>query len=229
MAASDLELAAGSAPEGERRDGAFDAPERLLWSLMQRFESLALERYGAHAPELATPGKRELVAHLSAIGRDDAGLAASDLGGPAEALLARAREGGEASALLVQGVVLEHLAQAIYRIAETSGRTGAASQALAARGLRASVEVTGLVGQRIAARIGTGDALYATFADVSHDVLAALDALAEPVDRVFGERFGLRFADVMGEFTADLVTACTALGMQRRKVVAHLAGAAMGL
>ncbi len=71
--------------------------------------------------------------------------------------------------------------------------------------------------------------LYAVFADTSEHVLAALDALAEPVDEVFGERFGLRFADVMGEFAAGLVTACTALGMQRRKVVAHLAGACMGL
>jgi len=33
----------------------------------------------------------------------------------------------------------------------------------------------------------------------------------------------------MGEFVAELITACTALGMQRRKAVAHLAGAAMGL
>jgi uncharacterized protein YfiM (DUF2279 family) len=60
-------------------------------------------------------------------------------------------------------------------------------------------------------------------------VLGALDGLADPVDRVFGERFGLRFADVMGEFTADLISTCTALGMQRRKVVAQLAGAAMGI
>ena len=67
------------------------------------------------------------------------------------------------------------------------------------------------------------------FAAVSYDVLSALDGLTDPVDRVFGERFGLRFADVMGEFTADLIGACTTLGMQRRKVVAHLAGAAMGV
>jgi uncharacterized protein YfiM (DUF2279 family) len=66
------------------------------------------------------------------------------------------------------------------------------------------------------------------FAEESHEVLGAMDALAEPVDEVFGQHFGLRFADVMGEFVADLIGACTALGMQRRKVVAHLAGASMG-
>jgi uncharacterized protein YfiM (DUF2279 family) len=81
----------------------------------------------------------------------------------------------------------------------------------------------------IAERVGTHEQLYAVFADVSQEVMAALDALAEPVDEVFGERFGLRFADVMGELAAGLITACTALGMQRRKVVAHLAGACMGL
>ena len=82
---------------------------------------------------------------------------------------------------------------------------------------------------QIAERVGTHERLYPVFAEVSQNVLAALDALAEPVDEIFGDRFGLRFADVMGEFAAGLVSACTALGMQRRKVVGHLAGACMGL
>jgi hypothetical protein len=224
--------AAGAPASGGQGAGApDDADERLLWALMARFERLALDRYAALVPELATDDKRAFVARLDAIAADaDAGaLEASPLAAPVDALLARAQSADEVAALLVQGLVLERLGQAIYRIAEQTARASEATRALAAVGLAASHGVTASAAQRIAQRIGSGDALYAVFVDRTHDVVAALDALADPVDRVFGERFGLRFADLMGEFVADLTTAGTALGMQRRKVVAHLAGACMGM
>src|SRR5438477_360345 len=81
----------------------------------------------------------------------------------------------------------------------------AASRAIAASGLGASQSVIAAASARLATCVGTGDALYAVFAEVSHGPLSALDALAEPVDAVFGEHFGLRFADVMGEFVADVI------------------------
>lgn len=206
-----------------------DADERLLWALMSRFERLALERYAALVPELATGEKRAFVARLDAIATDAGALEASPLAAPVDALLAHAQSADEVAVLLVQGLVLERLGQAIYRIAEQSTRASEATRSLAATGLAASHGVTTAAAQRIAQQIGSGDPLYAVFIDRTHDVVAVLDALADPVDRVFGERFGLRFADLMGEFVADLTTACTALGMQRRKVVAHLAAACMGM
>jgi hypothetical protein len=205
-----------------------DPTELLLWSLMDEFERLALASYEAHSPTLATPEKRQLVARLATLGLDGSALARSSLGAPAAPLLAHARTGDEVTALIVQGLVLEHMAQAIYRIAQASDRASVASRAIAATGLVASMSAIAAASARLATRVGTGDALYAVFAEVSHAPLGALDALAEPVDEVFGEHFGLRFADVMGEFVADLIGACTALGMQRRKVVAQLAGASMG-
>jgi hypothetical protein len=39
----------------------------------------------------------------------------------------------------------------------------------------------------------------------------------------------LRFADIIGDFVADLVPTCGKLGMDRRKVMSHLAGALMGI
>jgi hypothetical protein len=218
--------AAGQEPSAPRPD---DHTELLLWSLMDAFERLALTSYEAHSTTLATPEKRQLVARLAALGLDGTMLARSALGAPASALLTHARTSDEVSALIVQGLVLEHMGQAIYRIAQASDRASAESRALAATALVASMSVIAAASARLATRVGTGDALYAVFAEVSHAPLGALDALAEPVDEVFGERFGLRFADVMGEFVADLIGACTALGMQRRKVVAQLAGASMGL
>jgi len=202
--------------------------DRLLWALMARFERLAVERYAELAPALATPDKQRFVASLDAHA-DDATLASSALAAPVDVLLARAQSADEASVLVVQGLVLEHLGQAIYRVATATTRVSAATRERAAAGLAASGSVTTAAAARIPQVLGSGDALYAAFVARSHDVVAALDALADPVDAVFGERFGLRFADVMGEFVADLTTACTALGMQRRKVVAHLAGACMGI
>jgi hypothetical protein len=221
--------AGGTAALREDVPPPVDRTEILLWALMHEFERLALERYTAHTPALATVEKRRFVARLDSLETNEAPLAASVLGAPVEELLARARSTDAVSALIVQGLVLEHLGQAIYRLAADTERASQPSRTLAAAGHAASVSVTTRASAEIAERVGTHERLYATFADVSQDVLAALDALAEPVDEVFGERFGLRFADVMGEFAAGLITACTALGMQRRKVVAHLAGACMGV
>jgi len=206
-----------------------DGTELLLWALMHKFERLAFERYTTHAPALATVEKLRFVARLDALEPDEAPLVASILAAPVEDLLARARSTDAVSALIVQGLVLEYLGQAIYRVAEDTEQASLASRALAADGRVASVSVTTKAATEIAERVGTHERLYAVFADRSEDVMAALDTLAEPVDEIFGERFGLRFGDVMGEFAAGLITACTALGMQRRKVVAHLAGACMGL
>jgi hypothetical protein len=197
---------------------------------MRKFETLAVDRYAANAPALLAESKRRFVARLDAVGGDETALAESPLARPVTALLARAQSADEPATLLVQGLVLETLGQAIYRIVHGTSRVVSdASRQLAQDGLAASEAVTAAASARIPERVGSGDALYAAFVGASHDVVGSLDELADPVDRVFGERFGLGFADVMGEFTADLVGACTALGMQRRKVVAHLAGAAMGL
>jgi len=206
-----------------------DPTELLLWALMAKFERLALERYGLHAPGLATVDKRRFVERLLALGADESALGGSALAEPVKALLARAQSADEVAVLMVQGLILEHLGQAIYRIATATDSASASMRELAAAGLAASVSVTAAASARIAVRVGTGEPLYAVFVDHSHELIGALDALAEPVDQIFGERFGLRFADIMGEFVAELITACTALGMQRRKAVAHLAGAAMGL
>jgi hypothetical protein len=196
---------------------------------MRKFERLALEQYTTHAPALATAEKRHFVALLDALETDEAPLAASVLAAPVEEILARARSIDAVSALIVQGLVLEHLGQAIYRVAKDTERASPAARALAVAGRAASVSVTTQASAEIAEHVGTHERLFPVFAEVSQEVMGALDSLADPVDEVFGERFGLRFADVLGEFAAGIITACTALGMQRRKVVAHLAGACMGL
>lgn len=207
-----------------------DADERLFWALMRRFEALALDRYLTHVPDLATAEKRAFVGTMDGLAAAAPALAASPLAEPTEALLGTAASPDAGTTLIVQGLILERLGQAIYGIvAETERTVGDVSRAHATAGRGASESVTALVPPRLVAGAGDPGALWTAFAAASHDLFAALDGLADPVDRVFGARFGLRFADVMGEFTADLIGACTALGMPRRKVVAHLAGAAMGL
>ena len=52
--------------------------------------------------------------------------------------------------------------------------------------------------------------------------------LSSAVDELFGKRFGLTFAELLGDFTAELLPACVELGMNRRKLVCHLAGVFMG-
>jgi hypothetical protein len=80
----------------------------------------------------------------------------------------------------------------------------------------------------ISERVGEGEAAFEAFSAATHDVLSAVDELAEPVDDIFAEPFGVRYADVLGDCTAELLTTCQALGMPRRKVAGHLASASMG-
>lgn len=230
--ASDADAREGAYPEiGDGHD------ERLVWTLLRTFEPVGIEHYRAHAPDLATPEKVRFVAELIAQeqgakpGRegDAAALASSPFAAPVARLLARSENHTEASTRIVQGLVLEMLGQAIYAVVERTSRMSEGSRAFATIGLSASRSVTAALTRSIGERIGTGEPLYAVFADLSYDALGALDGLAEPVDGIFGPAFGIRFADLMGEFTAELVATCTALGMQRRKVVAQLAGACMGI
>ena len=45
---------------------------------------------------------------------------------------------------------------------------------------------------------------------------------------MFGERFGLTFSELLGEFTSELLPACVDLGMNRRMLICRLAGVFMG-
>ena len=77
--------------------------------------------------------------------------------------------------------------------------------------------------------MGIGEQLFQTFATVSRPVIMHLDALGERMDSHFNERFGVTFADLMGEFVAELVPICVELGVERRKIVGHLTGVLMGI
>jgi hypothetical protein len=205
-----------------------DATERLLFTVLRRFEALALSRYERDAPALATAAKRALVAALDERARGDAALEASELGRPVEALLATLREGGPTSTLLVQGFVLERLGRAIYAVVAGDARSGPAARALAESGLRASEQAAAAAGRLLEEGGFTGAALYDALSRTARPALARLDALGEGVDAAFAERYRLRFADLMGELAADLIEAGLALGLERRKLVCFLAGALMG-
>src|SRR5262249_32121898 len=160
---------------------------------MLEFERLALDCYATHAPALATPEKRRFVARLGALGTDESALVASALADPVDELLARPHSREAVATLIGPGPLLQPPRQAIHRAAKDTDRASSESRALAADGHAASVAVVSRAVGTIAERIGTGDGLYPVFVDVSDDVLAELDGLADPVDEIFGERFGLRF------------------------------------
>src|SRR5262245_41743446 len=118
---------------------------------MRRFESLAVDRYATHAPALLLDAKRAFVAELESSAADDAALAASALDRPIGVLLGRAQSPDEAATLLVQGLVLESLAQAIYRLVAGKDRdVSETSRMRAAGGLAASQAVSGVAAARTA-------------------------------------------------------------------------------
>lgn len=203
------------------------ADEVLLWTLLRRFEEDTLERYRKYVPELATAEKLELIEQL-APHTDDGALEASELAAPLSGVLEAAACHDAEATLWVQGVVLELLGRNIYSAAGQAQNLSDAGRGLAAKGREACSRLIGESRRLTGERVGTGEAALVSFTGSSHDVLACLDELSDPVDRIFGDRIEVRFAELMGEFTADLLEVCVGLGMERRKVIGHLASASMG-
>jgi hypothetical protein len=125
-------------------------------------------------------------------------------------------------------LLLERLGQIIYKVLGSHQAVSSSTRSLAASGWSACSTVIGLASQRLRTIVGEGDVLFDVFSTVSESVLRRLDSLGTCVDELFGKRFGLTFAEVLGDFTAELLPACVELGMNRRKLICHLAGAFMG-
>ena len=210
--------------------GTWDADEVLLWTIMRMFEVQASAQYHAYTPELARP-KAEVGAALLSIAGEDLLLEQSILGPPMKELLGSAGEArDEVAVLVVQGLVLERVRQIVYdtltRLEYLSERSRSIARGLA----QVSAEVIGRTTPLFASACATSTQKpFSLFAEASDDVLHKLDAVGEGVDEIFGERFGLRFPDIIGDFVAGLVPVCVKFGMARRNVMAHLAGALMGI
>jgi hypothetical protein len=208
-----------------------DADELLIWTIMRTFEVQASAQYVAHVPQLATPEKRRVGPALLDLAGDDGPLEASTLGASMKALVASASEAAhEGAVLVVQGLILERVRQVVYATLERVERISERSRAIA-RSLEGVSRTTVARAPELfaAAYARQGQAPFALFTEASDDVLGRLDAVGEGVDEVFGDRFDLRFAEIVGDFVAELVPACVRLGMERRKVMSHLAGALMGI
>jgi hypothetical protein len=203
--------------------------ELLIWRILGKLESLALRRYETAVPQLATPEKRELVNRLLEQAPDDAALDASPLGDPVRELLSAADGRDETGTLIVQGFILERLGQVIYKILSAHHAASEATRELAVAGTAACSHAIGQATHLLREQFGSGERLHDLFFSTADGVLRRLDGLGDGVDRLFGQRFGLTFSELLGEFTADLLPACMDLGMSRRKLVCRLAGVFMGV
>lgn len=206
-----------------------NSDELLIWRILGKLESLALRRYESAVPQLATPEKRELVNRLLAKAPDDAALDATPLGAPVRELISAADSGDQTGTLIVQGFILERLGQVIYKILSAHQAASQATRELATAGSAVCSHVIGQATHLLREQIGGGEPLQDLFFSTADGVLRRLDGLGEGVDRHFGQRFGLTFSELLGEFTADLLPACMDLGMSRRKLVCRLAGVFMGV
>jgi hypothetical protein len=206
-----------------------DTDERLLWTVMLCFERQALLQYGAHLPALAIADKQSWVDELAAVVGGDDALRASTLQAPIENLLAAAaRVERPSAALVVQGLVLERVRRVVYDALRVSAGASDRTRRFARWGSSISASLVEQAPTLLHEQENQGP-MFTLFLEESGEILQRLDAVGESVDLVFGERFGLKFSDIVGEFVADLVPTCVGLGMDRRKVMSHLAGALMGL
>jgi hypothetical protein len=204
-----------------------DRDELLIWRLLGRLEALALKKYESLVPQLATPEKKTVVERLRS-NVEHATLPETPLDGSIAELLAAADRPNRDETLLVQGFVLERLGQVIYRVLEAHPGVSARTKEVASLGANACGAVIDRANDLIRHGIGAGEAVYDRFCVSTDAVLRRLDGLGTGVDEMFGQRFGLTFSELIGEFTAELLPACVSLGMNRRKLVCHLAGVFMG-
>lgn len=204
------------------------AVEAELWAMLHAVESDTLARY-TKVSALGTPLKHDAVEALEHGTTDAPSLEEAGLQAPIEALLtAAAGDGSEDDVVLLQGFLLERLGVTIYDALARGGRLSALGAARARLARSASEEASAEAVRRLVAGTPDPQARFQRFTSRSHALFARLDALGEALDTRFAEHLDLHFADVMGDFVADLVTVCEEeLGFQRRKVIVHLTGALM--
>jgi len=198
---------------------------------MRKFEVQAWNQYRQYAPILAVEHKRLVVETLTTLAPSDHPLEVSELADSMNRLIVSASTCQDScDVLVVQGAVLERVREVIYGGVGASLGASDATRALAARAGSVSASLVEQAHDLFAAWSKSTDRpALSRFIESSDDVLHELDAVGEGVERVFGERFHLKSADVVGDFVAALVPSCVRLGMDRRKVMSHLAGALMGI
>jgi hypothetical protein len=203
--------------------------ELLLWTILRNFELLALKQYEKFAGILVTNEKRELVELLNSQAPSDEALEETSLTQPISNLLKSATGPDETHTLIIQGLLLETLGRTIYQLFENNNVLSSSTRSLCATGLRAGGSVKNKIKKLIAEKAGIGEQLFQTFIIISRPVILQLEALGERMDSHFNERFGVSFADLMGEFVAELIPLCVELGVDRRKIVGHLTAVLMGI
>lgn len=206
-----------------------DEKETLFWTMVRNFEELALERYEQTVHELASPEKRQFVQDLHDLAPDNELLNRSELNSSVQELLSLAKGNDRKQTLILQGLILERLGEAIYEAVAHSPHLSLATQALAARGQAISASILASAPRLISQELETGEPLFMEFVTTSKGVLSHLDALGEGIDHIFSDRFEMKFSDVMGKFGSDLIQSCLGLGFNRRKLICHMTGAWMGL
>ena len=203
--------------------------ECLLWTILRSFESLALKQYELNVSMLATAEKKDLVQLLVSQVPTDEALEGTDLALPIKNLMVSATGTDQEHTLIVQGLLLEVLGRTIYRMFQAKDMFSSSTSALCNTGLEAGKSIHREIRRLINEKIGIGEQLFQAFVTISKPVIINLDALGERLDRHFNERFGISFADLMGEFIAELIPTCVELGMERRKIVGYLTSVLMGI
>jgi len=203
--------------------------EALLWAILFRFESLAVEQYAGLVPALLTPEKQTLVALLRTRPHGDEELAGTQLEAPLAELMRSVTSRDEARVLIGQGLFLELIGEAIYRSFSQNAAASEPTRKLCALGAAASGRARTLVPALLRTRIGEGAVLLQAIMTEAAPLLRSLDDLGDGIDAMFLDRFGLSFADLMGDVAAELIAVCLDLGIDRRKFVAFLTSALMGI
>ena len=206
-----------------------DEQERKLWTVFAEVERLAAKQYELWAPELLVEPKKQLVEQLNAIVPHDEALANTSLQQPLRQLLAEAEGTSRLQTLFIQGLLLERLGQTTYQRMLDEQTLSEVSIPLAELGVSSSETVLDIAPPLIEKELPEGSDPYNEFVNATRGVLNTFDAVGEAVDDELSERFKIDFADLVGDFTAELIPTCCDLGMNRREVVIHLTGAFMGL
>ena len=206
-----------------------DKSELLLWTILRNFETLALRQYELYVPVLATAEKKTLVELLVSQAPSNNALDGTNLSSSVKDLVISASGVDEVATLIIQGLLLEPLGQTIYQTFGQQNTISSFTQNLCSIGLVANKDNRKKTIKLIVNTIGEGDKLFQIFMTVTRPVLKHLDTLGEGLDEHFHERFQISFADLIGDFVSELIPICAELGIDRRKLIAYLTGALMGI
>lgn len=194
---------------------------------MRQLEDLAVRQYKKYIPELDPVKKQRFLRNIESKFPSQENSSSERLSSAIGQLVQTATKNSRLDTLLLQGLSLELLGQAIYKAIINTASLSEDSRQLAEEADGASQEILDQVLSILRKDGLVGDSLFKSFISATQDVFGQLDSMGSLIDQTFSGQSQLTFDEVLADAVTELLKHGTELGMDRKKLLRQLTSALM--